>query len=204
MNSLIARLSRMFYLPLCLAVILIVLSSCSGGTSTTTAPPVWKSYQGSAFTLSYLSNWEVATKDLYLGTHYPQLEMLQGMAFVKQGNAATFLQVVYAVRTSSAASAKDIMLKFLLGSSGHPATVSSLSQTALAGETWYQGTVEKQVSQGNGSTLSVKETVLGIDRTISSKSTEIYLIFYQDAASTYSQNVRDFFTRMVKSFQFGP
>jgi len=202
MNSLIARLSRMFYLPLSLVVVLVVLSSCSGGASTTAAPPVWKNYQGSAFTLSYLSNWEVATKDVYLGTRYPQLEMLQGMAFVKQANAITFLQVAYAGRTSSAVSAKGIMLKFLLGSSSHPAAPSSLSQTTLAGETWFQGTVEKQVSQGNGSPLSVKETALGIDRTISSNKTEIYLIFYQDAASTYSQNVQNFFTRMVKSFQF--
>lgn len=205
MNSLIARLSRMFYLSLCLVVVLVVLSSCSGDTSTTAAPPVWKNYRGSAFTLSYFSNWEVATKDVYLGTRYPRLEMLQGMAFVKQANATTFLQVAYAARTSKAASVKDIMLTtFLLGSSGHPAAPSSLSQITLAGETWYQGTVEKQVSQGDGSTLLVKETVLGIDRTISSNNTEIYLILYQDAAGTYSQNVHDFFTRMVKSFQFVP
>src|SRR5579875_84658 len=200
MNSLITRLTRIFYLSLCFSVALLVLSSCSGGT-TITPPPVWKNYQGSAFTLSYLSNWEVATKDFYLGTQYPQLEMLQGMVFIKQGSASTFLQVEYAVRTNSLASAKDIMLKFLLGSSGHPAPASSLSQTILAGENWYQGTVEKRVSQG-GSTLSIKETVLGVDRVISSKSTEIYLLFYQDVASTYSQNVHDFFTRMVKSFRF--
>lgn len=175
MNSLIARLTRIIYLSLCFAVALLVLSSCSGGTAAA-PPPVWKNYQGSAFTLSYLSNWEVATKDFYLGTQYPQLEMLQGMAFIKQGSATTFLQVEYAVRTSSLASAKDIMLKFLLGSSDHPASASSLSQMMLAGESWYQGTVEKQVSQG-GSTLSIKETVLGIDRTISPKSTEIYLLF---------------------------
>jgi hypothetical protein len=126
------------------------------------------------------------------------------MAFVKQANAPTFLQVAYAARISGATSAKAIMLTFLLGSSDHPAAPSSLSQITLAGETWYQGTVQKQVSQGNGSPLSVKETVLGIDRTISSNKTEIYLILYQDAAGTYSQNVHDFFTRMVKSFQFVP
>jgi hypothetical protein len=107
MNSLIARLSRMFYLPFYLVVVLIVLSSCSGDTSTATAPPVWKNYQGSAFTLSYLSNWEVATKDVYPGSRYPQLEMLQGTAFVKQANATSFLQVAYAARISSATSAKD-------------------------------------------------------------------------------------------------
>ncbi len=198
--TLLARISCSF-----LGVLVpIVLSSCSGATTTRISPPVWTNYRGNAFTINYLSNWDVATKDLYLGTRYPQLEMLRGTVFTRQGASTTFLQVVYAVRTSNTASAKDIMLKFLLGSPSHSAAASSLSTTTLAGENWYQGSIEKQVSQGDGPTVAVKEMVLGIDHATGGKSTEIYLIFYQDATSTYTQNTRDFFQRMLTSFHFVP
>jgi hypothetical protein len=77
-----------------------------------------------------------------------------------------------------------------------------LSTTTLDGASWYQGTVERQASQPGGSTVAVKETVLGIDHASSAGGTEIYLIVYQDAVNTYGQTERDFFQRMVTSFHF--
>lgn len=201
MNTLRTHLARPFY-PLLGLLVLLALSACSGASTTSAPPPAWKNYQSQLFTMSYLSNWQITTKDLYLGTRYPQLEMLNGMAFTRQGGATTFLQVTYATKTASAVSAKDIMLKFLLGSAAHPAAAASLSTTTLDGASWYQGTAEKQASQPDGSTVTVKETVLGIDHATSAGGAEIYLIVYQDAVNTYGQTERDFFQRMVTSFHF--
>lgn len=200
MKTLIARVARVCCLGLCLAVTLGILSSCSGTAAKKAPPPVWTHFQGSAFAMNYFSNWSIATKDLYLGTHYPPLEMLQGMLFTSGSASTTYLQVSYATSTSKTASAKDIMLKFLLTSS----SASSLSTTTLDNETWYQGSLEKQVKQSDGSLLSIKETALGVNHKTSAHNTEIYLIFYQDAASTYTQNTRAFFERMVNSFHFMP
>ena len=150
--------------------------------------------------MNYFSNWSVATKDLYLGTHYPPLEMLQGMIFTSGGAPTTYLQVAYAISTDKTASAKDILLKFLLNASPAP----GLSTTTLDNETWYQGSIEKQVKQSNGSLLALKETALGINHKVSAQQTKIYLIFYQDAASTYTRDTHDFFERMVNSFHFAP
>jgi hypothetical protein len=189
---------------LCFVILLALLSSCSNASTTSAPPappPVWKNYQGNAFTMSYFSNWSTATKDFYLGTRYPPLEMLQGEIFTRNG---AFLQVAYAMKTNKQASAQDIMLKFLLNPSTQPAAKSSLSTTTLDKATWYQGTVTKQVKQRNGTVLAVEETALGIDRKTGPKSDGIYLIFYQDNASSYPQNTRDFFERMVNSFQFAP
>ncbi len=188
---------------LCFVIVLAFLSSCSDASTTREPPPqpVWRNYQGQAFTMSYFSNWDVATKDFYLGTRYPPLEMLQGEIFTRSG---AFLQVAYATKTNKQASAQDILLKFLLNSSTRSAAKSSLSTITLDKATWYQGTVAKQVKQKDGTVLAVEETALGIDRKTSSKSAEIYLILYQDNASSYPQNTHDFFERMVNSFQFVP
>ena len=202
-NTAFARLTRISWPSLCFSMLLLALTACSDSTTATTTnapPPVWTNYQSHVFTMNYFSSWNAATKDFYLGTHYPQLEMLQGESFTK--GETTFLQVAYAVDTSGKASAKDIMLTFLLNSSSAPAKTSSLTTTTLAKETWYQGSVEKQITQSNGAQVSVKETVLGMDRKIGPKSTEVYLIFYQDSPGTYAQNTHDFFQRMVNSFQF--
>jgi hypothetical protein len=202
-----AHVMKTSVIVLYLALLLVSLSSCSffgaGAPTIQAAPPVWTSYQSTLFTMKYFSNWDVATKDFYLGTHYPQLEMLQGTLFTKQGASTTFLQVAYATKINKAASAKDIMLKFLLASSTQPAAASSLSTTMLSGETWYQGSIEKQITQSDGPKLEMQETALGVDRTTSSGSTEIYLIFYQDTTRTFDQNTHDFFERMIQSFQFG-
>jgi hypothetical protein len=203
-HTLLARLARVYGPFLCFVMLLATLSSCSDASTTSASPappPVWKNYQGLAFTMSYFSNWDAATKDFYLGTRYPPLEMLQGEIFTRSG---AFLQVAYAVKTNKQASVQDIMLKFLLNASAQPAAKSSLSTTTLDKATWYQGTVTKQAKQSNGTVLAVEETALGIDRKTGSKSDEIYLILYQDSASSYPQNTRDFFERMVNSFQFAP
>ncbi len=204
-NTVFTRLQRISWPILCFSLLLLVLNACSDASTPTTTvtnapPPVWTNYQSNVFTMNYFSNWNAATKDFYLGTHYPPLEMLQGEVFTR--SSTTFLQVAYAPDTNNKGSAKDIMLKFLLNSSTAPATTASLSKITLAKETWYQGSIAKQATQSNGEQVQVKETVLGIDRKISSKSTEVYLIFYQDSASTYAQNTQSFFQRMVNSFQF--
>jgi len=201
-HTLLARLARVYGPLLCFVVLLATLSSCSNASTTSTPPtppPVWKNYQGQAFTMSYFSSWGAATKDFYLGTRYPPLEMLQGEIFTRNG---AFLQVAYAVKMDKQANAQDIMLKFLLNAATQPATKASLSTTTLDKATWYQGTVTKQVKQSNGTVLAIEETAFGIDRRTGSKSSEMYFIFYQDTASSYPQNTRDFFERMVNSFQF--
>lgn len=198
----LARLAHIYCPCLLPAVLLVVLSSCSGTAVKNAPPPVWTHYQGNTFALGYFSNWSVSTKDLYLGTRYPPLEMLQGETFTRNNAATAFLQVVYAMPTNSKASAQDIMLKFLLNSSPQAAAPSSLSKITLAQETWYQGSVEKQVKQSNGTPLTIKQTALGIDRKNSAGKAEVYLIIYQDSTDTYAQDTHDFFERMVNSFQF--
>lgn len=200
MKRLVAHLARVCCLCLCLVVASGILSSCSDAAAKKSPPPVWTNFQSNAFTMNYFSNWSVATKDLYLGTHYPPLEMLQGMLFTSAGAPSTYLQVAYAISSDKTASAKDILLKFLLNASPTP----GLSTTILDNETWYQGSIKKQARQSNGSLLALKETALGVNHKVSARQTEIYLIFYQDAASTYTQNTHDFFERMVNSFHFAP
>lgn len=197
-RAFIPLVHRSWFCVLCLLWLLVALSSCGDASS----PPVWKNYQGTAFTMNYFSNWDVAAKDFYLGTHYPPLEMMQGMVFTKQGNETTFVQVVYAENTNGKASVSDLLRKFILGSLQQPVAASSLTTTALAGDDWSQGVVEKQVSVNNGSQVSVKETALGVQHAVSPNQTEIYIIIYQDTVSAYDQTKHDFFTRMVNSFHF--
>lgn len=189
-----------------LSLLLFVLCSCSFFGLGAAPPPVWTHYQNQAFTMDYITSWSPATKDLYFGTSYPQLEMLQGMIFTEQSSATTFVQVVYASATNSNASVSNLLCKYILGTLKQPLASSNLTTIKLAGETWSQGVVEKQVSSTGspgGSPQTVKETALGVSYTVSAGKTEIYLIIYQDATSTYSQTNHDFFTRMVNSFHFG-
>lgn len=195
----VASTSRFWLCCLSLIGLLIVLSSCG---SPPAKPAVWTNYQGNAFAMNYLNSWGVGTKDLYLGTNYPQLEMLHGMAFTSPDNAATFVQVVSAANTDGKASVSDLLRKGILGTPQKPAEASSLTTTQLDGVTWSQSSVEKQVSLPDGSSQKVKETALGVSYPVSAKQTEVYLILYQDADNTYSTTNHDFFSRMVNSFHF--
>ena len=180
-----------------------MLSAC-GASAPPAKPAVWTNYQGSAFAMNYYSSWGIGTKDLYLGTKYPQLEMLQGMAFTSPDNAETFVQVISGANANGKASVSDMLRMYILGTQQKPVAVSSLTTTKLDGVTWSQSSVEKQVSLTNGSMQKVKETALGVSYPVSAKQTEIYLILYQDATNTYSTTSHDFFSRMVSSFQFVP
>jgi len=191
----------------CLPGLLVVLSSCSlfGGETPPQNPPAWTNYQGKDFTMNYFSNWDIGTKDLYLGTSYPQLELLQGTSIIKHGVSLPLVQVVHANNPGGGTTLNDILLKFILGSPKKPVATTSLTSTTLAGESWSQGSVEKQMNVSNGSnkqTVSVKETALGINHTVAPNKTEIYIIILQDAASTYDKTDHDTFERMVKSFHF--
>ena len=192
--------SRAWLWCLSLAGLVILLSACGDNNSSQARPAVWTNYQGQAFAMNYFSSWGVATKDLYLGTSYPELEMMQGIAFTSPDNGTTtFVQVVYAENSSGKASINDLLRKYILGSLKQPVAASSLTTTTLAGETWSQGTVEKTV---NGSATQVKETALGISYKAHSGKAELYLIIYQTDASTAGKTYQDFFARMVNSFQF--
>jgi hypothetical protein len=199
--------TRMHLRYIFLPFLLLMLSSCSffGLGASPAKPAVWTSYRGQAFSMSYFSNWELATKDLYLGTSYPQLEMLQGMVFSDQGSATTFVQVVYADNVGGSASVSDLLCKYVLGTLKQPLAPSSLTTTTLAGETWSQGSVEKQVSSTGapgGSMLAVKEAALGVSYTVNAHQTKVYLIIYQDASGTFNTTNHNFFTRMLNSFHF--
>lgn len=202
MSTAITRLARVTGLVASFLTLLVVLSACFEASNSVSAPPVWKNQHTQLFSMDYMNNWNVSTKDLYLGASSPQLEMLQGMLFTRVEDPAASLHVLYAIRPNNTVSSRDLMLKLFLGSSQHPMQASSLSITALNGEHWYQGTMEKQVKQSDGSTLAVKETVLGIDHAISANKTELYFIICQDTTSSYAKTSHDYFERMVKSFHF--
>ena len=192
--------SRAWLWCLSLAGLVILLSACGDNNQSQAKPAVWTNYQGQAFAMNYFSSWGVATKDLYLGTSYPQLEMMRGIAFTSPDNGTTTLvQVVYAENSSGKASINDLLRKYILGSLKQPVAASSLTTTTLAGETWSQGTVEKTV---NGSATQVKETALGVSYKVHSSKAELYLIIYQADASAAGKTYQDFFARMVNSFQF--
>jgi hypothetical protein len=192
--------SRVWLWCLSLMGLVILVSACGDSAPPPARPAVWTPYQGQAFAMTYLNSWGVATKDLYLGTSYPELEMLQGMAFTSPDNGTTtFLQVVSAEDSSGKASVQGLLLKYILGTSTQPVAASSLTTTTLAGETWSQGTVEKT---DNGSTTQVKETALGVKHKAPSGKTELYVIIYQADASTAEKIYQDFFARMMDSFQF--
>jgi hypothetical protein len=191
---------------LCLVLLFSLLCSCSFFGLGATPPPVWTNYTGQAFTMNYMTNWTPATKDLYLGTSYPQLEMLQGTIFSEQGNATTFVQVVYANATGTKASVNDLLSEYILGTVKQPFATTNLSAVTLAGQTWTQGVVQKTVSSTGGpggSTDQVKETALGVSYAPSANQTIIYLILYQDVTGNFGQTNKDYFTRMVNSFHFG-
>src|ERR1700680_2399739 len=90
--------SRAWLWCLSLAGLVILLSACGDNNQSQAKPAVWTNYQGQAFAMNYFSSWGVATKDLYLGTSYPQLEMMQGIAFTSPDNGT--IQVVYAENSS--------------------------------------------------------------------------------------------------------
>ncbi len=194
--------SRSWLWSLALVGLLMLLSSC-GDSTPSAKPATWTNYQGKAFVMNYFSSWGVATKDLYLGTSYPQLEMLQGMAFTSPESATTFVQVVYAENTDGKASVSDLLRKYILGTLKQPVAASSLTKTTLAGETWSQGVIEKQVSTNNASTVLIKKAALGVNHVVNANKKEIYLIIYQDETSSFDKTAQDFFTRMVNSFRFG-
>jgi hypothetical protein len=188
--------SRAWLWCLSLAGLLILLSAC-GDSNPPAKPAAWTNYQGQAFAMNYFSSWGVATKDLYLGANYPELEMLQGMAFTSPANGeTTFVQVVYGDNTSGKASVSDLLSKYILGTPQQPVAASSLTITTLAGETWSQGVVQKPAS-GSGAQLT--ETALGVSHVVNGK-TEIYLIIYQGDASDKTN--QPYFTRMINSFKF--
>lgn len=202
-SVLFALLYRRWTCALCLVGLLVLLSAC--GDVTQGGPATWKNYQGSGFRMSYLSSWDVATKDVYLGTSYPQLEMLPGMAFTNTASPATFVQVAYAQDKTGKASLSSLLRAFMQDSLKPSGAVAPVSVKTLASEHWSQIAVEKQVKvsyETGSSTVTVKETALGIKRSIGPQSTEIYLIIYQDATSTYNQTNQRFFTRMLNSFHF--
>lgn len=202
MSTAITRLARVSGLVVSFLALLVVLSACFEASNTVSAPPVWKNQRSQLFSMDYMSNWDVSTKDLYLGASSPQLEMLQGTLFTRVEDPAASLHVLYAARPNNTVSARDLMLKFFLGSLQHPLQPSSLSTTTLNGKRWYRGSMEKQVKQSDGSTITVKETVLGVDHTISATKSELYFIIYQDATNSYAKTTHDYFERMVKSFHF--
>ncbi len=206
-SVLVSRRTEKWFWYLCLPVLLVGLSSCSffGLGAAPPKPAVWTNYQGKMFTMNYFTNWDVGTKDMYLGTSYPQMEMLQGIDFANQGSLTSFVRVVYAENTNGKASVSDLLSKYILGTVTQPLPASSLTNTTLAGETWSQGIAEKQVSSTGdtgGSLVQVKETALGVSYKVGTNSTELYLLIYQDATSTYNQTNHDFFTRMMNSFHF--
>ncbi len=205
----IARRARVWLYSLGLPALLIMLSSCSffGPTASVSPakPATWISYHGKAFMMNYLTSWDVATKDLYLGTSYPQLEILQGMIFSDRGSATTFVQVVDAQNPGAKASVSDLLRAYILGTTKHPLSAANLTTTTIAGEAWSQGSVEKQVSATGapgGSMLAVKETALAVSHTGKNGQPEMYLIIYQDATSSYNKTNQTFFTRMLNSFHF--
>lgn len=207
MRSVVSRRNWLWCLSL--PALLMVLSSCAffGSGAPPAKPATWTNYQSQVFAMNYYTSWNVSTRGLYLGTSYPPLEALQGMIFSDQGSPTTFVQVVYAENTDGKASISDLLSKYILGTVQQPVAASSLTTTTLAGQTWSQGTLEKQVSSSGapgGSALKVKETALGVSTALSSGKQEVFLIVYQDSSSTYSQTQHDYFTRMVNSFQFGP
>lgn len=206
-SAFVPHRARKWLWHLCLPALLVVLSSCSflGLGATPAKPAVWTNYQGKMFAMNYFTDWDVATKDMYLGTSYPQLELLQGMVFANQGSPTTFVQVVYAGSTTGDASISDLLRKHILGTDSQPLAAANLTNTTLAGVTWSQGVVEKQISSTGspgGSQVQVKETALGVSYPVKANQTEVYLIIYQDATSTYDQTNHDFFTRMMNSFHF--
>ncbi|GHO60952.1 hypothetical protein [Ktedonobacter robiniae] len=202
MSTAITRLARVSGLVASFLALLVVLSACFEASNAVSAPPVWKNQRTQLFSIDYMNNWNISTKDLYLGASSPQLEMLQGTLFTSVEDPVASLHVLYAARPNNTVSSRDLMLKFFLGSSQHPLQASSLSTITLNGERWYQGSIEKQVKQSDGSTLAAKETVLGINHSISTNKTELYFIIYQDATSSYAKTSHDYFERMVKSFRF--
>jgi hypothetical protein len=181
--------------------LLIVLSAC-GASSPPAKPAVWTKYQNDTFAMNYFSNWGVGTKDLYLGTSYPELEMLHGMAFTSPDNATTFVQVISGTNTSGKASVSDLLRQAVLGTPQKPAASASLTTTTLDGVTWSQSSIEKQATTADGSSQTVKETALGISYPAGAKQPVVYLILYQDAVNTYSTTSHDVFSRMVNSFRF--
>lgn len=205
----ITRRASVWLYALGLPALLMLLSSCSFFGPTASASPAksasWTSYHGKAFTMNYLTNWDVASKDLYLGTSYPQLEMLQGMIFSEQSSATTFVQIVDAQNPGAKASASDLLRDYILGTTKQPLSAANLTTTTLAGETWSQGTVEKQVSASGtpgGSMLAVKETALAVSHTGTNGQPVVYLIIYQDATSSYDKTNQTAFIRMLNSFHF--
>ncbi len=204
MNNVVIRSGKISLCSLLCLFLLVLLSACSlFGGDAPPKPAVWTNYQGDMFAMNYFTDWDLATKDMYLGTSYPALEMLQGMIFSDQGSTTTFVQVVYASDSTGHASVSDFLSQHLLGTVKQPASVAQLTTTTLAGETWSQGVVEKQVNiTGNpgGAQVQVRETALGVSYSLS--ATQIYFIVYQDAVSTYATTNHTFFTRMLNSFKF--
>jgi len=196
----VANKSRSWLWCLALTGLLVVLSAC--GASAPPRPAVWTNYQGSAFAMNYFSSWGVGTKDLYLGTSYPQLEMLQGMAFTSPDTSTTYVQVIYAANTDGKASVSDLLSKHILGTQTAPVAASKLTTTTLGGETWTQGVVEKQVVGADGSAATIQETALGVSHVVSPKQTEIYLIIYQNQTGSAASAAQSYLTRMVNSFKF--
>jgi hypothetical protein len=195
----VANKSRSWLLCLALTGLLAVLSACGAPPA---KPAVWTNYQGNVFAMNYYSSWGVGTKDLYLGTSYPQLEMLQGMAFTSPDTSTTFVQVIYSANTDGKASVSDLLTKHILGTQTAPVAATKLTTTTLGGVTWTQGVVQKQVTAADGSTSNVQETALGVSRVVSAGQTEIYLIIYQNQTGSSASAAQSYLTRMINSFKF--
>lgn len=197
----VANKSRFWLWCLVLTGLLVVLSAC-GASAPPAKPAVWTNYQGNVFAMNYFSSWGVGTKDLYLGATYPQLEMLQGMAFTSPDSATTFVQVVSAANTNGKVSVSDLLSKHVLGTPTAPVATTKFTTTTLGGVTWTQGVGEKQVTGNDGSTVTVQETALGVSRVVSAGKTEIYLLLYQNQTGSAGQAAQSYLTRMVNSFKF--
>ena len=198
------RVTRRMSLALCSALLMVLLTACSGigttGSSPTPTPtstpsptptPAMATYTGNGYTISYPKDWKVSPSQVEVS--FQDAEGINALGVIVSPNpGATSPDVVLGATLTGAAKGANMTSP---SPANLPATVS------VGGETWTQKGLTGTASSG-GKSAPAEIVGLAINHPANSVNPQIFEIVYAGPALGTTMLDQQIFQAMLASFKF--